>query len=148
MEQTLFICREVDIFRIPPRTGRGHISGEWRVEDKIFTARCRVIAQNDNLEVRLEDPSTGEIFGACPVPRGQRDAAVENAVDSSRNFVLRIQDPATGRHAFLGMNFAERSNAFDFNVALVRRKSNIYICNATLVINTVVYSCITIVLNK
>ena len=61
---------------------------------------------------------SGEIFGACPVPRGQRESAVENAVDSSRNFVLRIVDPATDRHAFLGINFAERSNAFDFNVAL------------------------------
>jgi hypothetical protein len=61
---------------------------------------------------------SGEIFGACPVPRGQRESAVENALDSSRNFVLRIVDPATNRHAFLGINFAERSNAFDFNVAL------------------------------
>jgi len=57
MEQTLFICREVDLFRIPPRTGRGHISGEWRTDDKIFTARCRVVAVGDQVEVRLEDPS-------------------------------------------------------------------------------------------
>lgn len=119
MEQTLFICREVDIYRIPPRTGRGHISGEWKLEDKIFTARCRVISTvDDKLEIRLEDPNTADIFAACPVPRKHREAAVENAVDSSRNFALRIEDPSTGRHAFLGMSFAERSNAFDFNVAL------------------------------
>jgi hypothetical protein len=64
------------------------------------------------------DERSGETFGACPIPRGQLAVAVEPAVDSSRNFVLRIVDPATGRHAFLGMNFAERSVAFDFNVAL------------------------------
>ena len=164
---------------VPPRTARGFVSGEWLIENKIATTRIRVIAIDDQLEVRLEDlerygafaprldqvlddlinllftqktPTasflfyfdfyqplynaislslyltyiipyhivlcSGEIFGACPVPRGQRDAAVENAVDSSRNFVLRIVDPATNRHAFLGVNFSERSNAFDFNVAI------------------------------
>lgn len=57
MERTLYVCKEVDLFRIPPRTGRGHISGEWRVDDKIFTARLRVVSVGDVLEVRLEDPS-------------------------------------------------------------------------------------------
>lgn len=120
MEQTLFICREVDLYKLPPRgTATGWRSGDWRVDDKIFTARCRVVAtDSDKLEVRLEDPSNGEIFGLCPVPLGQRDIAVECATDSSRNFVLRLEDPVTKRHAFIGMNFAERSNAFDFNVSL------------------------------
>ncbi len=49
----------------------------------------------------------------CPVKEG----AVERCVDSSRYFVLKIQN-AQGRHAFVGVAFNEREEAFDFNVAL------------------------------
>ncbi|PSC67983.1 NECAP endocytosis associated isoform [Micractinium conductrix] len=119
MEQVLFVQKELDVFRIPPRTGAvGFRSGEWRVADRIFTGRCRVVAQGDALEVRLEDPQTGELFGVAPVPPGQAHIAVEQAADSSRNFVLRLEDAASKRHAFVGVSFAERSAAFDFNCAV------------------------------
>ena len=65
-------------------------------------------------------PCSGELFGVCPVPRGQLHIVVEAATDSSRNFVLRLEDAATKRHAFIGMSFGDRAAAFDFNVALVR----------------------------
>jgi Protein of unknown function (DUF1681) len=56
MEQTLFICRSVDVFMpVPPRTARGFVSGEWLIENKIATTRIRVIAIDARLEVRLED---------------------------------------------------------------------------------------------
>lgn len=119
LEQILFVHKEIDVFRIPPRVGAGGWrSGEWRVADKIFTGRCRVVAQGEQLEVRLEDASSGELFGVAPVPPGQAHIAVEQASDSSRNFVLRLEDAASRRHAFVGISFAERSTAFDFNVAI------------------------------
>ena len=56
VEQTLFRCPEVDIFKIPPRPAAGGVrSGEWRLSDRIFTGRLRVIGAGERLEVRLED---------------------------------------------------------------------------------------------
>ncbi len=63
---------------------------------------------------------SGNEFAVCPFGRQQRNVAVEQASDSSRNFVIRLEDRATKRHAFVGLSFTERGEAFDFNVALVR----------------------------
>ena len=60
----------------------------------------------------------GELFAMCPLRVGERMACVEPAADSSRNFVVRVVDATSKRHAFLGMGFPERDDAFDFNVAL------------------------------
>eukprot|EP00891_Asterochloris_glomerata_P006592 jgi/Astpho2/6592/Aster-04961 len=119
IEHTLFISREVSVFKIPSRVGAGgHKSAEWLVADKIFTGRLRAIAKGESCEIRMEDTNSGDVFAVCPVPLGQSSVAVEPVTDSSRYFVLRVVDPTTKRHAFLGMGFSERSEAFDFNVAL------------------------------
>lgn len=60
----------------------------------------------------------GELFAVCPIPPGRRSIIVEPVTDSSRYYVLRVEDPATGRHAFLGLGFNERGEAFDFSAAL------------------------------
>lgn len=87
----------------------------------------------------------GELFAQAPV-REFPGIAVETVSDSSRYFVLRIQDDSgeglnvsvlrvhrsfvlesatcvraclsAGRSAFIGVGFGDRGDAFDFNVAL------------------------------
>ena len=57
IEQTLFQAKEVTVYKIPPRPGAGgHKSGDWKVADKIFTGRLRVVSIGDDCELRLEEP--------------------------------------------------------------------------------------------
>ncbi|KAI3819568.1 hypothetical protein L1987_13409 [Smallanthus sonchifolius] len=117
-EHTLLVVREVSVFKIPPRsTSGGYKCGEWLQSDKIWSGRLRVVSCKDRCDIRLEDPNSGDLFAACFINPGQRENAVEPVLDSSRYFVLKIED-GTGKHAFIGLGFTERNEAFDFNVAL------------------------------
>jgi hypothetical protein len=175
VEHTLYVCREVKVYRIPPRPAAGgHSSGTWLVDDCIFTGRLRMVARRHAADIRLEDAASGELFAVCPFTPATAAVAVEPAADSSRcvrsgcvgvrarwaalggpacgrfggspahasgalhalrrhaaqhantpahtrrrNFVLRVEDPASRRHAFLGLAFSERGHSFDFNAAIV-----------------------------
>lgn len=117
-EHTLLVVREVSVYKIPPRSTSGSYKcGEWLQSDKIWTGRLRVVSCKERCEIRLEDSNTGELFAACYVYPGHRESSVETVADSSRYFVLKIED-GTGKHAFIGLGFTERNEAFDFNVAL------------------------------
>ncbi|KAF8067253.1 hypothetical protein HT031_002300 [Scenedesmus sp. PABB004] len=119
LEITLHVNRQVKVYRIPARPNAGgHRSGDWLVADQLWTGRLRVVACGERVEVRLEEPATGELFAVCPYTPDSQAAAVEPAADSSRYFVLRVEDPSTHRHAFLGLGFSERGEAFDFSAAI------------------------------
>ncbi|KAG2484965.1 hypothetical protein HYH03_016262 [Edaphochlamys debaryana] len=83
------------------------------------------MSKGEVCEIRIEDAATGELFVCCPVPYGQRSLCVEPVSDSSRYYVLRVEDAVTRRHAFLGMGFDNRSDAFDFNESLVRHEQQV-----------------------
>ncbi|KAL3244225.1 hypothetical protein MRX96_018852 [Rhipicephalus microplus] len=62
------------------------------------------------------NPLAGELFAKCPIDK-YPGIAVEAVMDSSRYFVIRLQDD-NGRAAFIGIGFADRGDSFDLNVAL------------------------------
>ncbi|XP_017888334.1 NECAP-like protein CG9132 isoform X2 [Ceratina calcarata] len=76
----------------------------------------RLVCQGKTIAIKLEDKVTGELFAKCPIEQ-YPGIAVEPVTDSSRYFVLRIQDD-NGRSAFIGVGFLDRSDSFDLNVAL------------------------------
>jgi len=128
IERVLYLAPKVHIYAIPPMTStKGHIAASWTKEPghEIFTARLRIIESSASVHAStalskittsllLEAPTTGELFAAAPYTSPN---VVETALDSSRFFAIRVEGE-DGRKAVLGMGFEERSDAFDFGVAL------------------------------
>ncbi|WVZ00901.1 hypothetical protein V8G54_026970 [Vigna mungo] len=66
----------------------GYKYGDWRI---------RVVSRRDRCEINLEDRNLSDLFAACFVYPAN---AVEPVLDSSRNFVLKIED-GHGKHTFI-----------------------------------------------
>ncbi|KAF8537454.1 hypothetical protein BDD12DRAFT_911469 [Trichophaea hybrida] len=126
IQRVLFVAPKVHIYAVPPLTSnQGYKASLWNVDNekaRIFTARIRIIESatvtlNDEetvkTDVRLEDPKSGDLFANCPY---EGAFCVEQVVDSSRFFAVRVVDGS--RKAILGIGFEDRSDAFDFGVAL------------------------------
>nr|SVE74880.1 EOG090X0G5X [Daphnia carinata] len=116
-EAILLVKQEVFVFKIPPRTSnRGYRAADWNLSAPDWTGRMRLLAKGTECILKLEDKVSGELFAKCPVDT-YPGIAIEAVSDSSRYFVVRIQDDS-GRAAFIGVGFADRSDSFDLNVAL------------------------------
>ncbi|XP_024605544.1 adaptin ear-binding coat-associated protein 2 isoform X2 [Neophocaena asiaeorientalis asiaeorientalis] len=116
-ESVLCVKPEVHVYRIPPRaTNRGYRAAEWQLDQPSWSGRLRITAKGQVAYIKLEDRTSGELFAQAPVDQFP-GTAVESVMDSSRYFVVRIED-GNGRRAFIGIGFGDRGDAFDFNVAL------------------------------
>ncbi|KAK4158096.1 hypothetical protein C8A00DRAFT_39644 [Chaetomidium leptoderma] len=141
----LHITTKVHVYSLPRdavSTTAGYAAASWTADPRnhIFTARLRVLEtsfsssssekdnegesedENENetqqklkVDLLLEDPATGSLFAAAPYTA---PATVEPTTDSSRFFAVRVRDPSGKQKATLGVGFEERSEAFDFGVAL------------------------------
>ena len=91
----------------------GHRAADWPKEHT-WTGKLKISAKGRLAIITLLDSNTNQVFATCNVTDS---SCVEKTLDSGRYFVLKIQN-AQGRHAFIGIAFNERNDAFDFNVAL------------------------------
>ncbi|XP_057956321.1 uncharacterized protein LOC131149680 isoform X2 [Malania oleifera] len=92
---------------------------EWNVNKWAWEGTLKVISKGEECIIRLEDKTTGELYARAFLRNGEPHP-VETVIDSSRYFVLRIEENIDGRlrHAFIGIGFRERSEAYDFQAAL------------------------------
>ncbi|XP_048879322.1 adaptin ear-binding coat-associated protein 2 [Brienomyrus brachyistius] len=116
-ESVICVKPEVHVYRIPPRaSNRGYRAADWKLDEPAWSGRLRITSKGNVAFIKLEDKTSGELFAQAPVEQ-YPGTVVEAVTDSSRYFVVRIED-GNGRHAFIGLGFADRGDSFDFNVAL------------------------------
>lgn len=113
IERLRVVIKNAHVFKLPTRQT---VSVGWRGADwkeKVWQGTIKVVDRVNITAVLLVEPNNGCIFAVCPL----KDGSIERCVDSSRYFVLRIEN-AANRHMFIGVAFNERNDAFDFNTAL------------------------------
>ncbi|CDW58757.1 Ubiquitin-conjugating enzyme E2 J2 [Trichuris trichiura] len=116
-ERVLLIKSEVFVYRISVQAvGRGHRAANWKLDNPDWVGRARLVSIGSKVVLKLEDRTTGALFAKCPID-SYPSPAVEPVLDSSRYFVIRLQDDS-GRTAWIGLGFADRGDSFDLNVAL------------------------------
>ncbi|KAJ0054501.1 hypothetical protein Pint_02400 [Pistacia integerrima] len=118
---------------IPPRkSAASYRADEWNVNKWAWEGTLKVVSKGEECIIKLEDKSTGELYARAFLRDGELHP-VEPVIDSSRYFVLRIEEnigenyvassskfDRSGRlrHAFIGIGFRERTQAYDFQAAL------------------------------
>ncbi|XP_022750828.1 uncharacterized protein At1g03900 [Durio zibethinus] len=120
LEIVLFHVSECYVYLIPPRkSAASYRADEWNVNKWAWEGALKVISKGEECIIRLEDKSTGELYARAFLRNGEPHP-VEPVIDSSRYFVLRIEENIGGRlrHAFIGIGFRERTEAYDFQAAL------------------------------
>ncbi|GFP79148.1 adaptin ear-binding coat-associated protein 2 [Phtheirospermum japonicum] len=108
------------ILQIPPRkSAASYRADEWNVNKWSWEGTLKVISRGVECIIRLEDKKTGELYARAFLRDGEPHP-VETVIDSSRYFVLRVEENIGGRlrHAFIGIGFRERTEAYDFQAAL------------------------------
>ncbi|XP_068336713.1 uncharacterized protein At1g03900-like isoform X2 [Pyrus communis] len=92
---------------------------EWDVNKWVWDGILKVISKGEECIIRLEDKKTNELYARAFLRNGEPHP-VEPVIDSSRYFVLRVEENIDGRlrHAFIGIGFRERTEAYDFQAAL------------------------------
>lgn len=113
VERVRTTIKNAHVFKLPTRQSGsiGWRGADWK--DKVWHGTVKVVDRNNVTAAILVDSQKGTIFAVCPIQEG----AVERCIDSSRYFVLRIENQ-NGRHMFIGVAFNERNDAFDFNTSL------------------------------
>ena len=105
IEQIILRLGDCFVFKVPPlRSASGHRAESWDLEKPLFIGFLRVYQNDKQLFVRIykfasaykKDPNDDDLvlFAECPIeikPKEAITSYIDNVVDSSRYFVLKIK---------------------------------------------------------
>eukprot|EP00586_Coscinodiscus_wailesii_P019485 CAMPEP_0172504042 /NCGR_PEP_ID=MMETSP1066-20121228/174808_1 /TAXON_ID=671091 /ORGANISM="Coscinodiscus wailesii, Strain CCMP2513" /LENGTH=265 /DNA_ID=CAMNT_0013280035 /DNA_START=82 /DNA_END=876 /DNA_ORIENTATION=+ len=133
LEQNLLRVRECFVYTIPPmKSSGGHRAEDWNLANPLATCSLDMIRQDSTLLINIlssrpkNDGPKGAtenfLFAQSKIKYDDNPNMqhwVENVVDSSRYFVVRISDEKRKREAHIGLGFRERNDATDFKMGLM-----------------------------
>ena len=128
---TLFEAPTVHVFSLPPSDFL--CSDAWE-GNYIWSGTLRFVRQQaaaatnqqqqHHFVVRLLEKDSSDVFGECPVrdasPAAGGVESVQPATDSTRAFVLRVEDGE--QFSYVGLMFDDRNVADNFSSALIHRR--------------------------
>ena len=130
IEISMFKAPECFLYKVPPlKIASGHRAEDWGLGSPQLTGRVEIVGVGTTAEVRVfKQDDSAKPVAVCPVRCAAGSpavgAVVDDVVDSSRYFVLRLED-AKKRKAYLGLGFRERDVAYDFKATLCDFKRSI-----------------------
>ncbi|KAK7236737.1 endocytosis associated protein, partial [Aureococcus anophagefferens] len=130
IEISMFKAPECFLYKVPPlKIASGHRAEDWGLGSPQLTGRVEIVGVGTTAEVRVFKQDDGaKPVAVCPVRCAAGSpavgAVVDDVVDSSRYFVLRLED-AKKRKAYLGLGFRERDVAYDFKATLCDFKRSV-----------------------
>mmetsp|Transcript_31973 Transcript_31973/g.52788 ORF Transcript_31973/g.52788 Transcript_31973/m.52788 type:complete len:268 (+) Transcript_31973:119-922(+) len=128
--QTLLTVNEVFVYQIPPmKSSGGHRAEDWDLAKPLKTCTLTVERLDSACLIKLiiEKIKLGgvgvdtSLFAQSIIKVGDTNKLeyfLQQTVDSSRYFVLKIVDKTLGRTAHIGVGFRERDDASNFRLAL------------------------------
>ena len=106
---------EAFIYKCPPRaSASGYRAAE--MTEQVAIVRVVVATKGHDVLLRLFRADTDKLFAMCPLRRGG-PPGLEPVTDSSRYFCLRLENEK-GNHAFVGLGFNRREDAFDLKSSI------------------------------
>ncbi|CAH8308048.1 unnamed protein product [Eruca vesicaria subsp. sativa] len=94
---------------------------EWDVNKWAWEGELKVVRKGEECIIKLVDKTTGELYAQAFLRDGE-PYHVEAVIDSSRYFVLRVEEKIALQvvvfDAFIRLGLRERTKAYDFQTAL------------------------------
>lgn len=133
LEQNLLRVEECFVYTIPPmKSSGGHRADDWNLANPLATCSLNLTRLDSTLLINIlssrpkHDGPKGAtenfLFAQSKIKYDENQNMehwVENVVDSSRYFVVRISDERKKREAHIGLGFRERNDATDFKMGLM-----------------------------